>query len=81
MAVMQSVIARDMQGRVFSLFGSNSGIMVPLGLAFAGPLADAVGIRPMFYTAGILVVLIGLAGFFIRPLMNLERPSDSAETP
>jgi MFS transporter, DHA3 family, macrolide efflux protein len=81
MAVLQTVVAREMQGRIFSLFGSISAIMVPLGLAIAGPTADAVGILPLFYVTGIVVVLIGMAGFFIRPLMNLEKPAGEVPTP
>lgn len=75
MAVMQSIIPNNIQGRVFSLVGSVSSIMVPLGLAIAGPTTDAVGIRTLFYVTGIAVVLIGLASFFIQPLMDLERPT------
>jgi len=70
--MLQSLVARDMQGRVFALFGSISSIMVPLGLAIAGPAADAVGIRTLFWVAGIAVILIGCASFFVRPLMELE---------
>ncbi len=72
MAMLQTLVAKDMQGRVFALFGSISSIMVPLGLAIAGPAADAVGIRTLFWVAGIAVVVIGCASFFVRSLMELE---------
>ena len=74
MATLQSLVAKDMQGRVFALFGSISSIMVPLGLAVAGPAADAVGIRTLFWVAGIAVILIGCGSFFMRSLMELEKP-------
>jgi DHA3 family macrolide efflux protein-like MFS transporter len=51
MAALQSLVAKDMQGRVFSLMGSISSIMTPLGLALASPLTDAIGISTMFYVA------------------------------
>jgi len=73
-AALNSIVAKDMQGRVFSLFGSISSVMTPLGLVIAGPVADTVGIRILFYVAGAAVVLVAFAGFFIRPLMDLEKP-------
>jgi MFS transporter, DHA3 family, macrolide efflux protein len=77
-AALQSVVAKDMQGRVFSLFNSISSVMVPLGLAIAGPTADALGIRMLFYAAGIVIVLIGFISFFIRPLMDLEKTREAS---
>ena len=72
MAVLQSVIARDVQGRIFSLLGSISQGMMPLGLAVAGPLADAIGVRTVFLIAGIAPLVLGLAGFASRDLMTLK---------
>ena len=50
-AIMQATVAKDMQGRIFTLLGSLSGAMMPLGLALAGPVADAIGVRA-WYLAG-----------------------------
>jgi DHA3 family macrolide efflux protein-like MFS transporter len=71
-AIIQSVVDKDMQGRFGTLLGSITGAMTPLSLAIAGPLADVVGIRPIFYFAGGAVLLLILAGFFSRDLMNIE---------
>ncbi len=76
MASLQASVAKDMQGRVFALFGSISSIITPLGLAISGPIADAIGIRMLFYIAGAAVLLIGIAGFFIPSLMNLEKSQE-----
>ncbi len=72
MAVFQSVVARDVQGRFFALMGSITGAMMPLGLAVTGPLADAIGVRLTFLISGAAVMSCALAGFFSRDLMNLE---------
>jgi DHA3 family macrolide efflux protein-like MFS transporter len=77
MAVLQAVVARDMQGRVFSLFGSISAAMSPLGLIIAGPMADAIGARWLFFIAGSAVFAVAIASFFIPSLMNLENNSSS----
>ena len=72
-AALQAIVAKDMQGRIFSLMGSVGGIMTPLGLAIAGPLADSIGIRPLYWIAGGAVLAVGIASFFIPSLMNLEK--------
>ena len=72
-AIIQAVVARDIQGRVFSVMGSITGMMTPLGLAIAGPVADAIGIRLVFYIGGAAVLILILAGFFSRDLMNIEK--------
>jgi DHA3 family macrolide efflux protein-like MFS transporter len=71
-AVLQSVIARDVQGRIFALLGSISQGMIPLGLAVAGPLADAIGVRTVFLIGGIAPLVLALVAFTSRDLMNLE---------
>jgi MFS transporter, DHA3 family, macrolide efflux protein len=71
-AILQTVVARDVQGRVFSLLNSVSFAMMPLGLAVTGPVADAIGIRPMFFITGGAILLLVLFGFLSKDLMNME---------
>ncbi|KAA3663654.1 MAG: hypothetical protein DWQ04_09710 [Chloroflexi bacterium] len=71
-AIMQSVIAPEMQGRVMSLLVSLSSAMSPIGLMIAGPVADLLGIRVWFVFAGVVTSLVGVAGFFMPPLLRLE---------
>jgi MFS transporter, DHA3 family, macrolide efflux protein len=71
-AILQSVVPKDMQGRVFSLDGSLSRIMMPLSLAIAGPVAGVIGLRPVWWgSAAIIFIVTGLA-FLSRSLMNIE---------
>jgi DHA3 family macrolide efflux protein-like MFS transporter len=72
MAIIQSVVAKDMQGRVFSLVGSISSVMVPFGLAIAGPLADAIGIRWLYFISGVAFIVIILLSLFSKSLLNIE---------
>ena len=64
MAVLQATIEKNMQGRVFSLMGSISSVMMPIGLVIAGPSSDAIGIGPLFYICGIAIVITGIVFFF-----------------
>ena len=80
-ALLQSIIRPDMQGRVMSLLVSGATAISPLGLLIAGPLSDALGIQVWFWVAGIICVIIGIAGFFIPAIMNIENNKAGTPTP
>jgi DHA3 family macrolide efflux protein-like MFS transporter len=71
-ALLQSIVRSDMQGRVNSLVNSAATAMTPIGLLIAGPVSDLIGIRSWYWIAGIVSLLMGLAGFFIPVVMNVE---------
>lgn len=71
-AILQANIRPDMQGRVMSLTNSVATAMTPLGLMIAGPFSDLFGIRAWYWAAGLLTILMGLAGFFLPAVMNVE---------
>lgn len=75
--ILQAAVDPKMQGRVFSLTGSVATAMMPIGLAFAGPLSDAFGIQVWFILGGALTVLMGLIGFAIPAVMKIEDRSES----
>jgi len=76
-ALLQSIVRHDMQGRVNGLVNSAATAMAPIGLLIAGPVSDLVGIRSWYWIAGITSLLMGLAGFFIPAVMNVEDNHDS----
>jgi DHA3 family macrolide efflux protein-like MFS transporter len=71
-AILQSVIAPEMQGRVFAFIMSAAMLVSPLGLVIAGPISDALGIQLWFWVAGIVCAAMGVAGFFIPTVMKME---------
>lgn len=71
-AILQATVKPEMQGRVFTLAGSLSAAMMPLSLAIAGPLSDVIGVRPWYVAGGIIFALIGLAGFFMPVIVQIE---------
>jgi DHA3 family macrolide efflux protein-like MFS transporter len=79
-AIMNMVVARDMQGRIFSLIGSVCNLMIPIGLAIAGPVADIVGIRWIYWVGGGAFFIILPLTMFNKKLMNVEKlkPEDNA---
>jgi DHA3 family macrolide efflux protein-like MFS transporter len=80
-AVIQATVAPAMQGRVFSLLTAAAQAMLPIGLALAGPLADVIGVRAWFLIGGAATLLMGVIGFLIPALVNIERERDDHPEP
>ena len=72
MAIMQSKIAPEMQGRVMNLSSSLCTMMMPISLAISAPVAELIGLRIWYWVGGALVVLVGAAAFFIPSIMTLD---------
>jgi len=71
-AVMQSQVAPEVQGRVFSLVRTGTGLAMPVGLLIAGPVADWIGIQSWFIFGGIIMALSGIIGFLTPAMRNIE---------
>ena len=71
-AMIQASIAPDMQARVFSLLNSVGSAMVPLGLIFAGPIADFAGIQVWFWFGGAACVVMAIVGLSIPAVRHIE---------
>ncbi len=80
-AVLQQVVPAEMQGRVFTLLQSGGGVMIPLGLAIAGPLAEFLGVRPWYIGSGIAIFLCGVIAFGLPSVLYLEDAAKEAATP
>jgi MFS family permease len=70
---MQQQIPGPMLSRVYSYDALGSIALVPVGLAIAGPLADALGTRATLYGAAALVVAATLPVFAVRDVRELRR--------
>jgi len=76
MAILQTIIPNELQGRAFSLLNVVFGLAGPLGLAIAGPLAEIVGVRGVFILGGTLSAVICVAGYFgSKSLRDIEAPA------
>jgi len=81
-SIYQSAAAPEMQGRIFTLLMSATSIMVPLGLAIGGPLADAFGVRLLFLVGGAGCLVLALIWVLTPTVLYLEdhplRKTDAA---
>ena len=73
MALLQSTIAPEMQGRVFSLFGSLLSLTSPIGLALAGPISDGLGLQVWYLVAGVLALGLSAAFVLVPSVRNLDQ--------
>ncbi|MBN1934306.1 MAG: MFS transporter [Anaerolineae bacterium] len=80
MAILQSTVAPEMQGRVFTLFGSLIWITSPLGLALAGPISDWLGLQILYVVAGILTGSTTLLFLFVPAIRNIEENAQGGES-
>jgi len=80
-AIMQSAVAPEMQGRVFSLLGAGATAMMPLSLLIAGPVSDHFGIRFWYVFGGSVCILMTIASTFVPALMNIESNHNGARNP
>jgi DHA3 family macrolide efflux protein-like MFS transporter len=84
-AMLQAVVPPEVQGRVFTVVLSGSGMMAPLGLAIAGPVADALGVRAWFVAGGAVMVMMGVGALCVPAIMRIEDKTllkgEAVETP
>ena len=73
MAIMQSTIAPEVQGRVFTMVGSLLMLSSPIGLALAGPVSDSFGLQVWYIAAGLLTVASAVGMLFMPDVINIEK--------
>jgi DHA3 family macrolide efflux protein-like MFS transporter len=81
-ALLQTVVAENMQGRVFALVISLANAMTPIGLLISGPLAEVNGIRTWFLLTSIVfafaaVFILGNAD--VRNIESRAQPGITAD--
>jgi DHA3 family macrolide efflux protein-like MFS transporter len=84
-AAVQAAVSPEMQGRVFTLIGSLAGLMSPVALMIAGPLADYLGVRTWFLFGAAGLLILGGGAFFVPAITHFEdtrrdAPANPAET-
>ena len=73
-AILQATVAAHYQGRVFTLMASVAGAMTPVGLIFAAPVADSLGVRFWYLAGGTATLLAAVGGTLVPAIMAVEQP-------
>jgi MFS transporter, DHA3 family, macrolide efflux protein len=71
-AIMQAVVAPEMQGRFFTVLMSMSQGMTPIGLLIAGPVADRYGVQIWYLVATVCILAMSTVVLLTPAMMNLE---------
>jgi len=80
LAMLQTIVPAEMQGRVFTLVQSASGLMIPLGLGVAGPLARVLGVQVWFLAAGVAMAVLGIGALFVPAITRLDEVTRGRST-
>ncbi len=81
LAIVQSTVAPDMQGRVFTLLNSSVSLMTPVGLIIAGPIADWLGVQIWYVVGGFVTLLLAASGFLNTTLLSLDEAPAEVPVP
>lgn len=81
MAVIQKNIEPKKLGRVVAVLNSLTGVAAPVGLLISGPVAEFVGVPPIFVASGVCIIVAVVTGCFFPSVFSLDRPEGlAAET-
>jgi DHA3 family macrolide efflux protein-like MFS transporter len=73
MALMQTVVPPEKQGRVFTVAMSLANLATPVGMAIAGPISDKLGVHVLYILSGVACISTALVGFLTPTLMQIEK--------
>jgi MFS transporter, DHA3 family, macrolide efflux protein len=78
-ALIQSQVPNQLQGRVLSLLSTVMGLAAPIGLGLAALLGEFIGVRGVFIAGGLVSASICLLGFALPDLLKIEEQPLRAE--
>lgn len=73
MAMIQQSYSAENLGRVLGVLNSMMSVTGPVGLIFAGPLADRIGVEKMFVLAGAGALICGGISYLLPQTRNYDR--------
>ena len=71
-AILQVTIAPELQGRIFTLYGSLATAAAPVGLFLAAPVAEAFGVVAWYGAGGVICLAMAILGFSQPRILRLE---------
>ncbi|WP_125770599.1 MFS transporter [Companilactobacillus furfuricola] len=73
MAIIQQSFPSEILGKVLGILNSLMSISAPLGLIFAGPLADSIGVNMLFVIGGVGTLLCGVLILFVPTMRKYDQ--------
>lgn len=75
-SIMQTSVTDRVKGRVFTLMDMAWSVMEILSIGLAGVFADSIGIRPVYYVGGTLLIGAGLFGLLFLGRYRVQTEAD-----
>ncbi len=72
LAVLQTSVPPEMQGRVITVALNGTAATDPIGLMIAAPLASILGVSIWYVLGGIITLIMGIGSFFVPAIMQIE---------
>ena len=72
-AIVQTIVPNQMQGRALSLYSTMIGLAGPLTLPLTGPLSELIGIRMIFIGGGFIAALVCCLAFLSPSILQIEQ--------
>ena len=76
--ILQLRVPSDKLGRITSIDSTLSTIIIPIGSILAGPLSVIIGISPLFFICGSLIVLIEIVVYFFTKIRLLDSEEETS---
>ena len=70
-AILQATVPPELQGRVFTLFGTLATAATPLGLVAAAPVAEVLGVRVWYVAGGVVALGAAAVARFVPALLAI----------
>jgi DHA3 family macrolide efflux protein-like MFS transporter len=81
LAILQATVAPEYQGRVFTLYGSLASAATPVGLLFAAPIAESLGVETWFVAGGVMTLALAAVAFMVPAIQRVEETECGADKP
>ncbi len=81
MAMIQQTFPVDQLGRIMGVVMALLSLLATLGLIFAGPLADRIGVEKLFVIAGLGIILCAILNWLIVPAKNYDKQLQAENNP
>lgn len=71
-SLIQQRVPSAYHGRTFAMFSTIMCYCTVAGLAISGNLSDSIGVAGFFVISGAAIAILGIAGLFVKNIMNIE---------
>ena len=73
MTIIQTTVPREKMGRIYGIFATINSATMLVGFAVSGPLADLIGVVPLYISSSILAIISVVLLYLFSNLRELDK--------